>query len=199
MRICLIHGPLGPAFRDLGHEVLELTPSPGLFDIHTTLDRAGFAPDLLIQTELLGPRVLLTGLPELAGIKIFWSVDTHLNAFWHAHYGGLFDAVATTQPSWAPRLAKFGPIQAFALPSCGCVGPWKPFARRARPVAFCGRLGTSRPVRQRFADMLREEFQAEIVEDLPWQEMLGLYADTRLVPNESIAGEINFRLFEATA
>lgn len=199
MRICLIHGPLGQAFRDLGHEVLQLAPPPGVFDIRAALDEAGFVPDLLVHTESLGPRVLLAGLPAVAAIKIFWSLDTHLNAFWHAHYGGLFDAVATTQPAWVPRLAVLGPARVFALPVCGWVLPWKPFARRGREVAFCGRIGASRPLRQRFADRLRETFQAEIAGELHWRAMLDLYADTRIVPNESIAGEINFRMFEAAS
>jgi hypothetical protein len=199
MRICLIHGPFGQIFRDMGHEVLELAPPPGLYDVRAGLDQAGLRPDLLVQTELLGPRLLLAGLETLDCLKIFWSIDTHLNAFWHAHYGALFDAVATTQQSWLPRLRRLGLAQVFHLPSCGFVAPWKPFAKRGQTVAFCGRIGPKRPLRRRFAQFLQERFQATVAQDIPRGQMLELYGDTCLVPNECIAGEINFRLFEAAS
>lgn len=200
MRICLVHGPLGPSLRDLGHEVLEFSPAPGLFAIDRALAQTGFRPDLLVQTEVLGPRVLLVGLAAVDCLKLFWSVDTHLNAFWHVHYGALFDAVATTQASWVPRLRRLGLRQVFALPWCGLSAKAPaPFADRSQAVAFCGRLGKKRPLRQRFARHLRERFQATLVQDVPRRDLLALYGDTCLAPNESIAGEINFRLFEAAS
>jgi len=199
MRICLIHGKLGPALRHLGHEVLEILPPPGVTDVRTILAPHDFAPDFLLQTEVLGPRVILAGLETLECRKVFLSVDTHLNAFWHARYGALFDAVATTQPSWAPKLRALGLRQVFELPWFGSLAPFKAFAARGHDVAFCGRIGPERPIRRRFADFLQRGFAAAIETDLPYDAMLGLFGDTRIVPNESIAGEINFRLFEAAS
>ncbi|WP_243310623.1 CgeB family protein [Fundidesulfovibrio agrisoli] len=199
MRICLINGQLGPSLRDLGHEVLEVLPAPGVTDVRTALEPSGFRPDLLVQTEVLGARVILAGLEHLDCIKVFWSIDSHLNAFWHAHYGRLFDAVATTQPAWVHRLGALGLPQVFPLPWFGSIAPFKPFAARGHDVSFCGRIGPSRPLRRQFADFLHERFAARLEENLPYEQMLALFGDTRIVPNESIAGEINFRLFEAAS
>ena len=199
MRICLINGQLGPSLRDLGHEVLEVLPAPGVTDVRTVLEPSGFRPDLLVQTEVLGGRVILAGLEHLDCPKVFWSIDSHLNAFWHAHYGRLFDAVATTQPAWVPRLGALGLPQVFPLPWFGSNAPFKPFAARGHAVSFCGRIGPSRPLRRQFAEFLRKRFDARLEENLPYAEMLALFGDTRIVPNESIAGEINFRLFEAAS
>jgi hypothetical protein len=199
MRICLIHSQLGPIFRGLGHEVLDLDPPPGLFDLKVALEQAAFVPDLLLQSEALGPRLLLTGLESVPGLKIFWSIDTHLNAHWHAHYGALFDAVATTQQAWVARLRTLGLPQVFHLPVAGFVAPWKPFAKRPYPIAFCGRIGPKRPLRGRFVQFLRERFQATIAENIPQPRMVQLLGDTRIAPNECIAGEINFRIFEAAS
>jgi len=199
MRICLINGQLGPTLHRLGHEVLELVPGPGVSEVRALLEPCGFKPELLVQTEVLGLRAILAGLEHLDCPKVFWSVDTHLNAFWHAHYGRLFDAVATTQPAWVARLGALGLPQVFPLPWFGSEAPSRPFAQRGHDVAFCGRIGPSRPLRRQFADFLRERFAARVEENLPYEEMLALFGDTRLVPNESIAGEINFRLFEAAS
>ncbi|WP_243439130.1 CgeB family protein [Fundidesulfovibrio soli] len=199
MRICLINGQLGSSLRDLGHEVLEILPAPGVTDVRAALEPSGFRPDLLVQTEVLGARVILAGLEHLDCLKVFWSIDSHLNAFWHAHYGRLFDAVATTQPDWVSRLGDLGLPQVFALPWFGSVAPFKPFASRGHDMSFCGRIGPSRPLRRQFADFLRQRFAARVEENLPYEQMLALFGDTRIVPNESIAGEINFRLFEAAS
>ncbi|MFP5238341.1 MAG: glycosyltransferase, partial [Acidobacteriota bacterium] len=199
MRICLINGQLGATLLSLGHEVLDLVPAPGVVDVRALLEPHGFRPELLVQTEVLGPRVILAGLEHLDCPKVFWSVDTHLNAFWHAHYGRLFDAVATTQPAWVPRLEALGLPRVFPLPWFGSQAPCKPFGDRRHGVSFCGRIGQSRPLRRQFADFLRDEFAARLEESLPYEDMLALFEDTRIVPNEAIAGEINFRLFEAAS
>jgi len=199
MRICLINGPLQHPLETLGHEVRYFSPPPGVSDVRALLTSSGFQPDLLLQTEVLGPRVILAGLDAINCKKVFWSVDTHLNSFWHVSYGKLFDAVATTQYGWVPKLSALGLSQVYALPWCGFPFPWKPYAKRCYDVAFCGRIGPERPIRQRFAHFLRESFKARVVQDLDMNEMIALYSDARIVPNEAIAGEINFRVFEAAS
>ena len=162
MRICIINGQLGPAFKHLGHEVLEIYPPPGILDVHAELNAIGFVPDLLIQTEVLGPRVILAGLESLKCPKVFWSVDTHLNAFWHVHYGRLFDAVATTQPCWVSKMQVSGLPYVFILPWFGVIAPFKQYSRRAYDVSFCGRIGPERPIRQRFLEFLEKYFNPKV-------------------------------------
>ncbi|MFZ5812873.1 MAG: glycosyltransferase family protein [Thermodesulfobacteriota bacterium] len=196
VRICLVDGPFGPHLGRHGHEVLELRPSPGIHDIAALLDERGFAPDLLLHTEQLGRRVVLRGVQNLPCRTALWSVDSHLNAHWQAHYGRLFDAVFTTQRHLAGLFSDSGSPAAIWLPWFGYRRPFRPFADRGIEVGFVGRLGPQRPVRGHFADFLRSGFGARIASDLPTQDMFEMYADTRLAPNEALFGEINFRLFE---
>lgn len=184
----------------MGHEVLqldvpELTP---VFDLKEALAQRNFKPDLIFQAESLGKRVFLTGLNSFSCPKIFWSVDTHLNLFWHVYYMRLFDGVATPHVSIFNRLRSSCP-PLLRLPRAGYALPWKPHEQRSHCLSFVGRLTEHRPLRTWFSEFLQQNFNADIVQNLSLQEMLKLYLDSRLAPNESIYGEVNFRLMEAAS
>ncbi len=202
LRLCLIHvhEPLRDAFRALGCEVLWLMPAAGaVLHLPTELAAHGFSPDIVFQQELLGPRLLLSGLDELSAVRLFWAVDPHLNAFWHAAYLRLFDATFSTQRRSLPELRALGAGHVLHLPWYAPEAPFTPFAERQRDAGFVGRLGLSRPVRTWLVDLLREALPGrfEAQDNLDFAGMLAFYQATRLAPNESISGEINFRLFEA--
>ncbi|TVQ98491.1 MAG: glycosyltransferase family 1 protein [Desulfovibrionales bacterium] len=199
MRLCVINCSLQNELRSLGHTVLGLHPKPGIHDLPGLLAEHRFEPDVVIQQETLGPRVLLQGLDKAPGLKIFWSIDTHLNAFWQVEYVRLFDLVCSTQRNWSEYLQKLTGTPAYWLSWFGQRLPWRGWDKRSREVGFVGRVTEHRPSRQRFVDFLRREFQMELVQDVSFQQMLVFYRETRLAPNESIFGEINFRLFEAAS
>ncbi len=199
MRICSVHGSLDTAFRELGHEVLSLRPGPGFFALDSALAEQGFAPDLVVQQERLGPRTLLQGLGAFSCPRVFWSIDTHLNSFWQLPYGRLFDLVLTTQQSWVARLTSQGLPRVAWLPWFGFEHAWTPWSRRRFKTSFVGRVTAHRPVRQAFTAFLSQEFGTTIHQELPFKDMVAVYADTHLVPNESILGEVNFRTFEAAS
>ncbi len=199
MRICSVDCSLDTAFRELGHEVLSLRPGPGFFDLDTALSEQGFAPDLVVQQERLGPRTLLQGLEAISCPRVFWSIDTHLNSFWQLPYGRLFDLVLTTQQSWVSRLHSLGLPRVAWLPWFGFDHAWTPWSRRRFKTSFVGRVTSHRPVRQAFTAFLSQEFGTPIHQELPFKDMVAVYADTLLAPNESILGEVNFRTFEAAS
>jgi len=202
LRLCLIHvhEPLRDAFSALGCEVLWLMPKAGaVLHLPTELAAHGFTPDIVFQQELLGPRLLLSGLDEIDAVRLFWSVDPHLNAFWHAPYARLFDLTFSTQRRWMPELCACGAEQVQHLPWYAPDEPFTPFAERSRIAGFVGRLGQNRPVRTWLVDLLRQMLPGgfEAQDNLDFAGLLDFYRATRLAPNESISGEINFRLFEA--
>lgn len=199
MRVCLVDGPFAAFFAARGCEVLHLAPPSGVHDIAALLSEHGFSPDILLHTETLGRKVILRGVENLPCQTAFWSVDTHVNSHWQAHYGALFDAVFTTQKHLAPLFSRDGGPAACWLPWFGSVRPFRSFARRGTAVGFVGRLGEGRPVRSQFAAMLRSRFDARLAEGLSVAAMQDFYDDTRLAPNEALFGEINFRLFEAVS
>ena len=197
MNIVCVHLGLGRALADLGHTVLELRPPAGIVRIAPLL--GDFRPDLLIQQETLGPRTLIADLPALGCRKVFWSIDTHLNSFWQRYYARLFDLFCSTQKHWLPWFAEAGIPARLWLPWHGVRRDRKPWEGRLAGMAFAGRLTTERPVRSWFVDWLGELGELRVRQDLGFADMLDFYDRSRLVPNESIFGEVNFRLFEAAS
>jgi hypothetical protein len=199
VRLCVVNCSVSAELEALGHTVLALRPKPGVHDLPGLLARHGFTPEALIQQETLGPRILLQGLEDLDCPKIYWSIDTHLNAFWQEEYARLFDLTCSTQTQWAQYLQKIGIPRTTWLPWFGRRLPWTPWKMRTRDMAFVGRITRHRPTRQRFIQFLKLHFSLTPIQDVTFQEMVAIYQQTRLAPNESIFGEINFRLFEAAS
>lgn len=205
MRICAVSPYIAPALAELGHEVLRLWPEEPLFDLEAELAERGFKPDLILQQESLGQRVALRGLSRFGCPKVFWSMDTHLNLFWQRHYLRLFDGVLTPHLSMLERQPlqpgqgagrgagrKLGRL-AMAAPE----RPWRPFGGRARGMGFVGRVTEHRPVRKWLTEFLAARYGAELADGIPFEAMLDFYQDTRIAPNESLLGEVNYRLMEA--
>jgi hypothetical protein len=199
LSICCINSTLSEAFQELGHDVLDLRPKPGIFDLQEELRQRNVSPDFVFQQETLGPRVLIRGLGEIQCPRIYWSIDTHLNSFWQGFYGRLFDLVLTTQKKWVPVLKRCGVGEAGWLPWYGTIRPFRPHSERDLPVTFVGRVTRHRELRRWFTTFLSERYPFTHAQEVPYHEMLGLYDRSRIVPNESIFGEINFRTFEAAS
>lgn len=199
--VCLVDCHLTAAFQALGCRVIDLWSPAPLFDVAAALEEAGERPDLLLQQERLHGRVLLLGLDRLDCPKLFWAIDVHQNGFWQTIYATLFDGLLCSQKSWLPAFRQpVGETPAVAalawLPWFGRPQPWRPHALRSRPLAFVGRLSDSRPTRRNMVERLRERFGLEARDNLNSHEVDVLHADARLIPNEALMGEINFRLFE---
>ena len=185
--------------RENGHAVLALHPEPGLHSLQELLAQYSFVPDLIFQTENLGPRLIFTDLHALPCPKLFWSVDSHLNMFWHRHYGRLFDCVfsphislhAVQPEDWRlPRLAR--------LAKEGTARPFQPHSRRRNMLAFVGRLSGDRGPRKNMLHILASR-GLEPQDGLTLEAMLERYDNTRILPNESLCTEVNFRLMEGAS
>jgi hypothetical protein len=197
MNIVCVHSSLCAALSGLGHNVLDLRPGPGIVRLSPLM--GGFVPDLLVQQESLGPRTLLVDLPALSCPKIFWSIDTHQNSFWHVYYARLFDLFCTTQKHWQAWFRERGISGVRWLPWYGASRNLAPWDRRRKGMGFVGRVTPGRPVRTWFLDWLGELGRVEQRDDLNFAAMLDFYDHSRIVPNESIFSEVNFRLFEAAS
>jgi hypothetical protein len=126
-------------------------------------------------------------------------VDSHLNLFWHRHYGRLFDCVFTphislhaAQPEdWRlPRIAR--------LAKEGTARPFQRHTLRKHTLAFAGRLSGDRGPRKNMLRVLAS-LGLEPRDGLLYAAMLELYDDTRILPNESLCTEVNFRLMEGAS
>lgn len=187
---------------DQGHDVLVYNPVPGkICDLPEELERRGFRPDILVQKEPLAPRAPIRGLEELDCVKVFWAIDPHLNAFWQSEYGKLFDVFCATQTGWNDALKARGMERVEWLPWHGMTLDWLPWSARRHAMTFAGRVTPERAVRAAFLRSLEQGFPGVLnhVDGVGFDEMLEIYRQSKIAPNESILGEINFRLFEGAS
>ncbi|WP_320006099.1 glycosyltransferase [Maridesulfovibrio sp.] len=195
--------PLIYAFKDLGYIVESISVHMRTYDIAAKITEMQFEPELILQQEYLGRRVLLQGLERINCLKIFWSVDTHMNMYWHGYYAELFDCVLTTQKKYTLQLKRICNTKIEWLPWMGTLHAGKSglasHAKREHNVTFVGRVTSHRPSRKWFVDFLTSHYGLHLLDGLNFDEMMAAYRNTRIVPNEALFGEVNFRLFEAAS
>ncbi|MDR2054457.1 MAG: glycosyltransferase [Desulfovibrio sp.] len=194
--------PIAQALIGMGHTIEEIRPPRGIVFLPPLLKRLSaraFVPDILAQQESLGPRLYLAGLDEVPCPSLFFAVDSHLNLFWQQWYSLLFDAVLTPHVSLfadLPKERRPPAVSRFAW--FGQARQWRPHEKRGRFMSLCARRTEHRPLREWFVELLSRR-GLECVEGLNHSDMMLLYDDSRLVPNECIAWESNFRLLEAAS
>ncbi len=200
MKILAVDCWYAPELEKLGHDVVSVRDHADVFNLPEFLEREKFTPDFIIQQERLGPRLLLQGLENAPCPTAFLAIDSHLNMFWHRDYAKLFDVLLTPHlslfkalpPEWRhPNPVRFSNV--------GADRPWKPHAERRHDLAVCARMTEHRQIRTWLFTLLQERHGLELREGLNFSAMLDLYASARLIPNESIGFEINFRLFEGAS
>ncbi len=212
MRILHLGNPaVVPALRALGHDVRaasELCPLlvvPGR-PVDIRLLHREIAPDAeaFLMVDTLGRQSLAYGVEEVPVPRVYWAIDVHMNFFWQRHYAGLFDLVLSAQKDYVPLLAAEG-VPARWL-------PWgidadvfhDPGLARPIDIAFVGVVDAHRPKRSAALDALRrrftvETFGADAAHRLSPVEMARVFASAKIVFNESVMGDLNFRTFEAMA
>lgn len=187
-------------FASLGHTVSTVRLTEEETPLEEILATLPAPPDCIIQQESLGARHVVTGLEHAPCPTLYLAFDAHLNLYWQRYYAKLFDAALT------PHLSLFEALppehrhpHVFRLLPTGTPLPWSDHANRQHPLAFCGRITPTRPLRKAMTDLLRNRFGLVVEQALPKQEMLGLYQNARIVPNEAICFEVNMRLFEGAS
>lgn len=200
MKICALSASLADTFKRMGHEVLAIAPAAEntLLDLPSVLAEQKFVPELVFQEESLGSRIILQGLEHIDCPKIFWSLDTHLNLFWQSYYFRLFNGIMTPHAQLLRQSGLQGPPVA-RLARFGYELPWRPHAQRPNKLAFVGRLSEYRPLRSSLVHFLKDQYQATIFSDVPFPQLLEIYLQSSLAPNEAIAAEVNFRLMETAS
>ncbi len=198
--------------RELGHEVVSVferwpeVHRPGTpFDVRPFWEALGERADFLLVVDTLGRQTLPYGVEDLPCLRVYYAIDVHLNLFWQIHYGALFDLVFLAQKDYVPLFTGQG-IAARWLP--WAIDP-KVFCDRgaARPYDLCF-VGTvdpdTRPKRSAAVGLLKRRFGMvtfgeRVEERLPWRRMAEVFGRSKIVFNEAIMGELNFRVFEAMA
>ncbi len=200
-----------PALRALGHDVRvasQLCPllvAPGR-PVDVRMLHREIAPDAdaFFMVDTLGRQTLAYGIEELPIPRLYWAIDVHLNFYWQRHYARLFDLVLAAQKDYVPLFE-----------ADGVAARWLPWGidpqlfhdhgrARTTNLAFVGMVDANRPKRAAVVAELRRRFGlATFGEDaahrLPEHEMAAVFSAAKIVVNESVFGDVNFRTFEAMA
>lgn len=207
MRIVNLHNTaFVETFRKLGHEVLSIgttaccdvplaEPLSGkrLLDL---LQAQGMRPDLVFWCDAC-QMPWIFGFESLPAVTVGYSIDQYMNP-WHVPYSAAFDAFFVAQKDYLPLFAEaFAARPATWLPLfCDPSRDRDPGGPRDIPVSFVGTLDGAVNARRR-------PFLAAFRKLAPLFATTGYYPPifgrSRIVLNQSAAGELNLRLFEAMA
>jgi glycosyltransferase involved in cell wall biosynthesis len=205
MRILILGGPfLNQAFEALGCEVLNVGDKPdcGVHCPHPTsalklydkIRSRGFTPDFALYCDS-GNMPQFFDLEKLPCPAAFYSIDSYCNP-WHIPFGHAFDVVFAAQKDYVELFARCG-IPAFWLPLFFCSA--RPhYLEQARdiPAVFVGNVGArNNPARKPFLDSFRRLHPLLVTAG----DYVPLFNRSHIVLNQTAAGEINFRCFEALA
>lgn len=191
---------------ELGHEVLSIGQEPShdiVLDRQLSLKRLleflggrGFNPDVVLWCDLCRPP-LVAGFETLPALTVGYSIDQYLNP-WHVPFSSAFDLMFVAQKDYIrlfehkhfPRPVEWLPL------FCNEAVDHDQGLLRDVPVSFVGTVEGS-------INMKRKEFFESFRKLHPIFVTRGAYqpvfARSRIVLNQSAAGELNFRLFQASA
>ncbi len=185
------------SLEELGHNVTAETG-----DCAEKMDVSGFDGDLIILHESLGMRELPHGIERASIPTVFYTIDVHLNFYWHREYAQLFDYVFVSQKDYVSR---FQHENVFWLP--WSVDPliFRDYnLERKYDIVFVGTIDEQRKKRKNIISELEKRFEVKVFgtdpgKRLSFIEMAKVYSQAKIILNESIFGEITFRTFEAPA
>lgn len=200
-----------PALRALGHDVrvaAELCPllaAPGRpVDVRLLYREVAPDADAFFMVDTLGRQTLAYGIEDLPIPRLYWAIDVHLNLYWQRPYGRLFDLVLAAQKDY---------VRFFAAD--GVPARWLPWGidpalfrvddqERRTDLAFVGVVDANRPKRAAAVAELRRRFGlvtfgADPSRRLAETDMARVFGGAKIVFNESVFGDLNFRTFEAMA
>ncbi len=199
--ILCVNNTLDQELRELGHDVISQSiRTTGIYSVVDLIAKCPKIPDYFIQKELLGVRVMFEDVHELDCRTAFWSIDTHLHYAWQMYYAKLFDVFLTPHKSFIERLAgQWQHPNCKRLAENGFERPFVEHKKREHKINFVGRLTGTRPQRLRISNLLSSKYQTNIIDNISKQQMIELYTNTCIVPNESIANEVNFRILEGAS
>jgi hypothetical protein len=199
-----------PFWRADGHRVVVLSDGPLTghednlpFDFFTDPDSCAgriaaiiddFRPDVIFQGDRSTP-LIHAGLEHIGAPKVWYAIDTHLHHAWHRHYAALFDRVFCAQRNLIELMSAYMPATEWLPLFCQRSAEFLPWARREHDVAFVGTIDPAKnPRRVRLFDALR---QKGIPVRLATGAYCPVYRQSRIVVNQAVHDDLNFRVFEA--
>ncbi len=159
--------------------------------------------DIVFIAEELGKRKFPLNFERIPVKKVFYGIDVHLNYIWHKYYGKAFDVVFFTQKSFAEKGKREG-LNSFWIPWGTETKFFKDYGLpKIYDISFCGKVNFYRLKRKKLLQRIAEKFEIKLFgtddkERIDWDTLGKIYNQSKIVINEAILNELNFRVFEAT-
>ncbi|MBF0186726.1 MAG: glycosyltransferase [Magnetococcales bacterium] len=210
--------------RDLGHEVITCAFGPqmktGLFGPGVKQGDFGSGSNIHLPSApvpisqiikalspwrpdavLLGDGSTFPLFPglELLPVPLLWfAMDSHIHHNWHPDYAAVFDRIVVAQKAFVPNYLRDPDRQKVRwLPLFAHADYDRPLQlERILGLTFVGTLDPAlNPERVAFIQALQNRIDVTVITG----DYTELYNRSRVVLNQSVAGELNFRTFEAMA
>jgi len=193
-------------FRRMGHEVLSLGPLPScdvvldrvlpLSELLSLLKARSFTPDVVIWNDICRPPSVV-GIETLPAVTIGFSIDQYCNP-WHMAYAAAFDLMLVAQKDYVGLFKAENPeieLEWFPLFS-NAARDIDQGLERDIPVSFVGTVeGSINRERKAFLASFKRRHPLIATQG----DYVPVYNRSRIVLNQSAAGELNFRVFEGMA
>ncbi len=192
---------LAPELKACGAEVFTVGWDNGTFDLNfagpalpleelLSLIAPSFRPTQLIYFDDSGP-ISVLGLERSELPVVFYSVDTHHHWIWHKAFAAAADLTLVAQLHYQSVFAGLDPVW---FPLWAEPVSWA--EARNVDVCFRGNLSSQlHPLRAAFFENVVQTVPVDL-HNGPWQES---YPRARIVLNQAVKDDLNFRVFEALA
>jgi hypothetical protein len=163
------------------------------FDELLQLLPEGFYPDRVVYYDNSAfPRII--GLEKCTIPLLFYSIDVHRHYPWHPYFSSLFDAVCVAQKDYLERFQNWNsnihwvPVWPLILPELN----------QDRDIEICFRGNFDPRLQDKRIDLFTKLAQ-RINIDADRGNHLTDYPRSKIVINETVENDLNFRVFEATS
>lgn len=188
-------------WRELGHNVLtcgqrndlEYRYTEPCIHVDTLVKQLpnGFTPDVIVYLDNSMP-LMMQGLDETAIPTLFYSVDAHHHAAVHRYWANIFDATLVAQRDFIPKFLEVG-TRPIWMPLWASRDV-EPSSDKQLDAVFVGNLDPKlNPERVNFFEAL----QKKVPVVFKMGEWWNIFPHSEIVINQTIKGDLNFRVFEA--
>ncbi len=206
---CLRESPDNDVFFVSPAEGADYVVGFGAIDIHQALEKCPFEPDAILISDSINLRTAVLGLENISIPKLFYGIDSPMNAFWQQDYSLAVDLAFLDQKSMADRLR-------MKHPKIKDRFHWLPLAAdtaycrnlgldKIYDISFVGTLSNKvRPKRTWILNELSRQFKVKIFDgdgqkNLTPGQVVEIYNKSKIVLNENLFPGLNLRAFEVMA